>query len=292
MKIILLALLAGVLAITCPTCQGQEKGDISFAVKKEGKGRAILFIPGLYCSGEVWSETVAHFKNRYECHTITLPGFAGQPPLAPDSILQTVVNQLALYVRRNKLVKPVLVGHSLGGCVALAFGIRYPELAGDIVCVSSAPFLPALSMGAGITMDSSRNIGMRIKQAMITQTPAQVRQYQQYMLGTMIRDSAKIAMVTEMAVRSDPATQGEVMYELFSTDLRPALAAVQSRILVTADWSAYKQYGATHESVYTNLKAQYSNAGRVTIVVNDASKHFIMFDEPAWLWREMEAFLK
>jgi hypothetical protein len=81
------------------------------------------------------------------------------------------------------------------------------------------------------------------------------------------------------------------MYELFSSDLRPQLGAVKAGILVMADWVAYKQYGATHESVYNNLKEQFAKAPRVSIVVNDASKHFIMFDEPVWLWAEMDKFL-
>lgn len=250
----------------------------------------MILIPGLYCSGEVWAETVAHFKDRYECHVLTLPGFAGQAPIAQDSILKTVVHQLAAYIRQNKLGRPVIAGHSLGGWVALAFGTAYPELAGDIVCVSSAPFLPALAM-RNITADSAAAMGLQIKKGIMSQTPAQVKQAQQYVLGTMMRDSARITQVSVMEVNSDPATQGEVMYELFSSDLRPMLGAVRSRILVAADWSAYKQYGTTHESVYANLKEQFSKAPKVTIVINDDSKHFIMFDEPAWLWGQMDAFL-
>jgi hypothetical protein len=128
---------------------------------------------------------------------------------------------------------------------------------------------------------------------MVVQTPAQVRQYQQYALGTMIRDSAKIAAVIEMAVKSDPATQGEVMYEIFSQDLRPLMGKIHSRVLALADWSAYKQYGATRESVRTNLLGQYKGLGQglLTIAINDDSKHFIMFDEPGWMYGQVETFL-
>jgi len=183
------------------------------------------------------------------------------------------------------------VGHSLGGWVALALGVDYPGLAGDIVSVSSAPFMPALSTGNRVNADSTRAMGLQIKQGIVGQTPAQVRKWQGYYLSTMMRDSAKIALVTGMAVQSDPATQGEVMYELFSSDLRPQMGAVVSRVLAVADWSSYKQYGATRESVYANLKEQFSGASQVSIVINDDSKHFIMFDEPVWLWGQMDAFL-
>ena len=53
-----------------------------FAVTVTGSGSpAMIFIPGLACDGEVWKETVDHFKAKHECHVLTLAGFAGQPPI-------------------------------------------------------------------------------------------------------------------------------------------------------------------------------------------------------------------
>jgi N-formylmaleamate deformylase len=232
-----------------------------------------------------------HFKKNFECYTITLPGFAGQPPIKTDSVLNAVTQQLALYIRQNKLHKPIIVGHSLGGWLALDFAAKYPDLAGDIVCISSAPFMPALSMGAKISLDSTRKIGALIKKGIIAQTPEQVRTTQKYYLATMIRDTAKIALVAEMAIRSDPKTQGEVMYELFSSDIRSLMGNIKSRILVLGDWSAYKEYGATRESVHESYKEQFKLARQVTIAMNDDSRHFIMFDEPEWFYSKADDFL-
>ena len=47
--------------------------------------------PGLQSAGAVWDTTVAHYKERYECHVLTLAGFAGQPALpAGTPFLKTV----------------------------------------------------------------------------------------------------------------------------------------------------------------------------------------------------------
>ncbi|HEY0609937.1 MAG TPA: alpha/beta hydrolase [Chitinophaga sp.] len=265
--------------------------NTSFKVQKKGSGRPMILIPGLYCSGSVWDEAVTYFSTRFECHTITLPGFAGQPPLRSDSLLPAVAKQIACYIRENKLEKPVIVGHSLGGWLALELGVRYPDVAGDIVCVSSAPFLPALTMGTGINADSARKIGLQIKRGMEAQQVADVKAAQHYMLRSMIRDTNRIPQVTNMAVQSDPATQAQAMYELFSCDLRPLLKNIRSRILVLGDWIAYRQYGATHENVYDNLKAQFEQAGNVTIAISDTSRHFIMFDEPQWFYEQTDRFL-
>src|SRR5271165_2213258 len=58
-----------------------NKSPAAFSVKVTGAGRPMILIPGLSCGGDVWDGTVAHFKDRYECHVLTLAGFAGQPAI-------------------------------------------------------------------------------------------------------------------------------------------------------------------------------------------------------------------
>src|ERR1700733_7320294 len=68
--------------------KAQTAGDrYSFSVEKAGRGPAMILIPGLYCSGDVWKETVAHFKDRYTCYSLTLPGFGGRAPIHADTLL-------------------------------------------------------------------------------------------------------------------------------------------------------------------------------------------------------------
>ena len=274
----------------------RSQPHFSFAVTKSGHGSPLIFIPGLDCSGEVWKDAAIHFSDSHTCYTLTLPGFAGQPPISGDDILGVVVSQLADYIRVNHIQKPVIIGHSLGGWVALAFGAAHPDLAAGLVIVSSAPFLPALAMGSGISVDSAAGIGRQIKNAMTGQTPAQVAASQKMYLPTMIRDSARIAEVAAMAVASDQPTQGEVMYELFSRDLRSSLGQIRCPILALQDWSAYKPYGATAASVQANLEEQYrglstADGASLTIAINDSSKHFIMYDEPQWFYDQVRAWL-
>ncbi len=269
----------------------------SFAVTKTGKGSPLIFIPGLECSGDVWNDAVTHFSSTHTCYVLTLPGFAGQPPISDHDILGTVVSQLADYIRENHIQKPVIIGHSLGGWVALALGVAHPDLARGLVIVSSAPFLPTLAMGPDITLDSATRIGQLIKKGMSGQSPAQVEASQKMYLPTMIRDSARINEVVAMAARSDQPTQGEVMAELFSGDLRPSMGQIRCPILALADWSAYKAYGTTAESVKANLEDQYKklsseNGARLMIAINDSSKHFIMYDEPQWFYAQVDRWLE
>ena len=287
-KIILLLLLSWSSMVQA---QSAGAGGYSFSVQKSGHGPAIIFIPGLYCSADVWKETVAHYQDRYTCYSLTLPGFAGQPAIHADTLLTTIAREIGRFIVANKLRRPIIVGHSLGGWLALDVAILNPGLPGGVVCVSSSPFLPGLQMGNDVTLDSARKVGAMIRGYMVGQTPEQTRAAEKYMLPTMIRDSGRVSEVMDMAVRSDAPTQGQVMYELFSIDLRPEMNKVQCPVLVLGDWVAYKTYGATRENTLEKYQQQFAKAGQVRIAMNDTARHFIMYDEPGWFFGQVDGFL-
>ena len=105
---------------------GKEKTEepTAFVVAVTGSGRPMILIPGISCGGNVWAATVNHFKDRYECHVLTLAGFAGQPPLGGEPFLERVRDALIEYIRNKKLERPVIVGHSIGGFMAFWLGAR------------------------------------------------------------------------------------------------------------------------------------------------------------------------
>ncbi|RZK45018.1 MAG: alpha/beta hydrolase, partial [Hymenobacter sp.] len=115
----------------------------TFVVKVVGKGRPVLLIPGLTCPGAVWDETVARYQQQYQCHVVSLAGFGGVAPQQPVSahLLQDVRDQLLAYVKAQQLRKPVVVGHSLGGFVALWMAATDPAALGPLEIVDSLPFL-------------------------------------------------------------------------------------------------------------------------------------------------------
>jgi pimeloyl-ACP methyl ester carboxylesterase len=76
-----------------------------FQVKVTGRGRPVILIPGLSSSGETWDTTVARYKDRFECHVLTLAGFAGAPRI-PAPMLEHVREGIAAYIRKNKLDHP------------------------------------------------------------------------------------------------------------------------------------------------------------------------------------------
>jgi pimeloyl-ACP methyl ester carboxylesterase len=150
----LLALFSLVLAFTAGTSFAADSA--AFQVKITGHGHPMILIPGLASPGAVRDSTVAHFKDHYECHVISLAGFAGTPAQAARGpLLAGVREELAAYILRMKLAHPIIVGHSLGGFLALDLTANHPDLAGQLVIVDSLPFLMGI-MKPGATADDAK----------------------------------------------------------------------------------------------------------------------------------------
>src|SRR5580704_6377150 len=84
-------------------------------VQISGKGnKTVILIPGFSCSGDVWKETVENLGSRYKCYSLTMPGFAGNAPETQPE-LRLWVKSIAAYIKKGKLDRPLIIGHSIGG---------------------------------------------------------------------------------------------------------------------------------------------------------------------------------
>ena len=291
--------LASALLLTLPTAQPTLAHAThvapavhpAFSVQVVGKGRPVILIPGLNCSGSVWDETVARYRGQYQCHVVTLAGFGGVAPQQPVSahLLQDVRDQLLAYVKAQKLRQPVVIGHSLGGFLALWMAATDPAALGPLEIVDSLPFLP-VAQNPTATVDNTRPQAELMRQQMRTsQLPLAARRQ---MTAGMVTDTARITQVVRWGQASDPATTGQAMYDMYTTDLRPEVARIQQPVLVLGTWAGYAAYGATKAGVQQVFELQYAPVPHHTLVLSEAGRHFVMYDDPQLFFAQTDAFLR
>ncbi|RNI33238.1 alpha/beta hydrolase [Rufibacter immobilis] len=278
------------LLLVCLVWSAQAKAP-SFNVVKTGKGPAMIFIPGLNSAGEVWDETVKHYQKNYTCYVLTLPGFAGQPAVKTEHFLNSVRDEIIAYVQENKLKKPVLVGHSLGGYLTLALNVKAPELFGKTVVVDGLPYIGAVQNPAA-TAESIKPMADQIRNSMKQMNPDAQKQQEASFGVTMANDSAHIKKIIEWGRKSDYNTTSQAMYEMYFSDLRQDIAAIKAPVLVLGAWYGYKDFGITKDITTNMYKAQFAKLPTAEVKVADTARHFIMYDEPAWMLAQMDAFLK
>src|SRR5580765_7030998 len=143
----------------------------SFRVQVTGHGRPMILIPGYASSGDTWKTTVARYQDKFTCHVITLAGFAGVAPIS-EHVLAAARTELASYITAQHLDHPVIVGHSLGGSLALQLATDHPDLVGPLVIVDSLPFFAGAQMQAKTLEDARPGIAA-MKAYMSNQTRQQ-----------------------------------------------------------------------------------------------------------------------
>jgi N-formylmaleamate deformylase len=260
-----------------------------FRADVSGSGPPMLLIPGLNSSGAVWSGVVDHFKSRYTCHALTLPGFAGQPPLSTPS-LATVRDAILAYMDEHRLERPVIVGHSLGAFLAFWVASTAPQKVGSVIAIDGVPFLPAL-MDPSATVDTVRPQAEAMRKVMESASPAQREQSSALSLASMISDPAQIAIAQRWAVASDPRTTALFMTELMTTDLRPDVTRIQTPVLLVVAGALFASSPAALATVERGYERQIAEIAHHRTVVARQARHFIMLDDPAFLFAAIEEFL-
>jgi pimeloyl-ACP methyl ester carboxylesterase len=260
---------------------------LPFDVKVTGQGSAILFIPGLACSGEVWDDAVKHFSSNHECHVLTLAGFAGVKPVE-GPFLDTIHDGIADYIAQKKLVKPAIVGHSIGGYLCYKLGIAKPDLVGPLIAVDGLPCMGAL-INPAITAEQLKTFADMTKHLMGSATRKDFLKQQDATLTNWIDDKARRERAAKWGADSDQKTVAAAMADMLAHDLRPDLAKIKSRVLLVA---APVAFGAvTQDDAHKSYKAQVESIRDCTIAIAAKSKHFVMYDEPEWLWKTIDDFI-
>lgn len=259
---------------------GQNK-TYFFEIQKTGQGKqAIIFIPGFASSGEVWNETKTEFEKEYICYTLTMAGFAGVEP-QNNSTFKNWENSIVDFIKDNKIISPILIGHSMGGGLALAIASDYPDLISKIIVVDALPCLQALSNPS--FKSKEKNDCSAAANQITAMTDEQFYKMQKLSIPRLLVDSTMQEKVVSWSVKSDRKTFAEMYCDFWNTDLREKIKNIKCPNLILLE-SYFVNIKPSIEEQYKNLKTanlQYANKGL----------HFIMYDDSEWYYAQLKKFL-
>ena len=259
----------------------------SFEVTVTGRGPSIILIPGLLSSGEVWDSTVARYKDRYTLHTVTLAGFGGPAPVGTP-FLPRVRDELVAYIRAERLQKPIIIGHSLGGFMAFWIGATEPDLIRGVVAVDGVPFLPALGNPTA-SPESTAAQGAMMAKVYGSMSQEQLVTQSRLAMSTLITPPADVERAMTWVAKSDARTAGIAISELMATDLRKDIGKIRVPVLlIGATGGAPEPMRPTMEKAYA---AQVANLPSARVKIAGQARHFIMYDDPQFLFAAIDEFL-
>jgi pimeloyl-ACP methyl ester carboxylesterase len=266
----------------------------STLVERHGqRGSPLILIPGLGGGAWVWQDAVRQLSGTHVVYVLTLAGFDGRPLLSANAgnALDAAQQSLQQLIVSRKLARPVLIGHSMGGTIALAFAERHSDLLGGVIAIDGLPVFPG-------TEDMPPTQRPQMVAAMKARLAAGRQDYaarqQQYMRGIGVTDMSMADELAQLSAKSDPDAVAEYTAETLALDLRAGLPDIRVPVLLIAPYSERDeaQGGLTRDAKLAYYKALMAGTPTLEVMPIEPSRHFVMFDQPQAFADAVRAYLK
>jgi pimeloyl-ACP methyl ester carboxylesterase len=266
----------------------------SIYVDQYGSGDpALILIPGLTDSTAVWNGTIARFSPSHKIYAVTLGGFGGRPaPAAP--LLDRADTDITALITQQNITRPVLIGHSMGGFLALRLAAEHSNLFRGVVSVDGTPVLPGYE---NMTQAQRSAAAAQLSGPIRSMTAAQLEAAGRQMMLPYLTQARNLDAVAAAGHGADPTATAEYFDELYAADLRPQLSNIAVPLLELMPFDATLDPNnpqtpwktvAQKQQYYMGLLA---NAKTVKIAVVNDSRHFIMYDQPQQFYTLVQNFL-
>ena len=260
-------------------------------VTVQGQGPDVILIPGLASTSEVWRRTAERLDDRHRVHLVSIRGFGDIAPAAnaQGAVIGPTANEVRRYVADRRLDRPAVVGHSLGGLVALRMAADGGDRIGRVMVVDAAPFFPAL-ISAGATVGDVEPLARIAYQALIFLGDEALR-----MQGTALGDQlggASDSLFNSVGWQGgDRQTLAQSLYEVMTTDLRSRLPSVRAPVTVVYGWSPDDASPRAH--IDRLFRDSYRNLPRpARFEPIEGAEHMVMIDQPGRFMAALNRFLQ
>jgi len=145
----------------------------SVTYAEAGEGPVLLLLHGLGGSFENWRDVIGPLARNHRVIAPDLPGHGASAPGGGDYSVGALAASVRDLLVALSVERVTVVGHSLGGGVAMQFSYQFPEMVERLVLVSSGGLGPEVSLvlraaalpGADLFIAATADIGQRVAPA-------------------------------------------------------------------------------------------------------------------------------
>jgi pimeloyl-ACP methyl ester carboxylesterase len=241
------------------------------------QGPPVILIPGLASGAWVWRDTAPRLSARHRVYLLTLPGFDGRAPRAGVT-LDTLQADLLTLIADRKLGKAVLVGHSLGGSLSLAFATSHSERLAGVIAVDGLPVFPGTEGAAdrkAISDGTRSQFGGQTREQFIAGQ-------QMYMRNIGVLGEPLALELAALAARSDIGATADFAAQLMAMDLRPRLPGISVPVVEISPFNApdFARMGIDEAGKTGYYRMLLGGVKQLEVVSIAPARHFVMFDQP------------
>lgn len=255
----------------------------AFEVSVVGEGSPVLLFPGFTCTGAVWDDTVSELSKEYECHVFTFAGFGEVPPIQKPW-LPKIKEEIEAYVAFRELQNPIIIGHSLGGTLALWLASEENHPFSKLILVDALAATGALMIpnynSDQIAYDTPYN------KQQLEMSKEDFGKMADQMATGMTLNKEKQGQIKEWMLQADRETFVYGFTDLLKLDLRESIANISIPVTILA---ASHQYGET--MARKTFSEQFKNLKDYKIEFAADAAHFVMYDQPIWFLEKVKKSL-
>jgi esterase len=111
---------------------------MKLSFRKLGNGKPLFILHGLFGSSDNWQTLGKKFAENFTVYFIDLRNH-GRSPHSPEHTYILMSDDLLELMNDEKLDKAILLGHSMGGKVAMQFAVMHPERVEKMIVVDISP---------------------------------------------------------------------------------------------------------------------------------------------------------
>lgn len=210
------------------------------AIEQTGRGEPLVLLHGIATNRHIWNLVTPLLAAQRRVIAVDLPGFGGSAPVGEEFDLERVSLRIARGLAAKGIPGPFdLVGHSLGGGVALTLAAHRPQSVRRLVLVAPAGLKPMSPRVAAVLASAADTvIAARRGAASLTDLAWGRR----LLLTGVVADGSGLppALARQMVLASSTALRtAPALRTIATADLRPLL--IEARVPLGVIWGERDQ---------------------------------------------------
>ena len=115
-----------------------SNGRFSYEAAGDAALPALVFLHGIGGAARAWRGQLDFFKDRYRSFAWDMPGYGGSASL-PTVSIAALASALRDFLQQVGAIKPIIVGHSIGGMIVQQLLAKSPHIASAVVLAQTSP---------------------------------------------------------------------------------------------------------------------------------------------------------
>lgn len=261
--------------------------ELFFRSYNTGKSKNIIILHGLYGASDNWVGIAKGISKEF---SVFIPDHRnhGNSPHSNEFSYDCLVDDLNKFIENNKIENPIIIGHSMGGKVAMNYNSKHPNMINKLIIIDIAPkkysskakpdfHKKVLEIISKLDLNNYKN-RIELKEE-IEKHVTDKRHLHLILKNIRLTDSG---FEWKINIKAISAQLNNILHETFTSSLSKNTSIVET-LFIKGENSDY-----IIESDFEKIKNIYPN---VEFVIIKDSTHWLHAEQPQILINEINAFI-